>query len=193
MALFLKDFLISPGRYIGVDVDRGLIKWAKKHIYSSKASCIFLHLDVKNDFYNPSGKIAPESIRFPFDDHSFDFILLKSVFTHLRPEAAKNYLNEISRLLTIDGSCLATFFLLNKETEMLTRNGLSRINFRFGSGSFRWAYEGCPELAIAYSEEWLREAIREKGLEIREPIYYGTWSGRKDGLSYQDIVMLKRK
>jgi hypothetical protein len=30
---------------------------------------------------------------------------------------------------------------------------------------------------------------RERGLEIREPMHYGTWCGRTNGMSGQDVVI----
>lgn len=84
-----------------------------------------------------------------FSDGSFDFILLKSVFTHLRPKEMENYIREVARLLAPSGTCLATFFLLNEVQEELRAKGANAVDFKFGDEDWRYAYKGMPELAVA--------------------------------------------
>jgi hypothetical protein len=49
-----------------------------------------------------------------------------------------------------------------------------------------------PEAAVAYDEAYVRERFRERGLAIAEPIRFGSWCGRKQFLSYQDVVLAAR-
>ncbi|HXV42478.1 MAG TPA: class I SAM-dependent methyltransferase, partial [Anaerolineae bacterium] len=49
-----------------------------------------------------------------------------------------------------------------------------------------------PESAVAYDETFLRQLLVQNGLELAEPVHYGAWSGRRDGLSYQDILLVRR-
>ena len=42
---------------------------------------------------------------------------------------------------------------------------------------------------MAYEEAYLRELIAQAGLTLAEA-HYGRWSGRVDGLSYQDILIV---
>jgi hypothetical protein len=58
--------------------------------------------------------------------------------------------------------------------------------------------EGCwtddtnvPEHAIAFDEEQVAALYRELGF-TQEPIRYGSWCGRGDYLSYQDIVVARK-
>jgi len=48
-----------------------------------------------------------------------------------------------------------------------------------------------PEHLVAQPENAVRGMAARQRLAIREPIHYGSWSGRT-GLSYQDIVVLGR-
>ena len=47
-----------------------------------------------------------------------------------------------------------------------------------------------PEEAVAYEEDWLLEALRAAGLDL-VAIHSGSWTGRADGLSFQDLVLAR--
>jgi hypothetical protein len=48
-----------------------------------------------------------------------------------------------------------------------------------------------PEEAVAYDARWVAERLSAHRLEVGE-LRPGTWSGREDGLSLQDIVVARR-
>src|SRR5829696_4204738 len=122
MALHLKNYLNENGRYVGVDIHRPSIRWCQQTIARSHNNFHFAHINVRNLAYNPNAAHGAETYQFPFEDRSFDLILLKSVFTHMRPAEVSNYVSEVARLLKKNGRCLATFFLLNDEQAMLTND-----------------------------------------------------------------------
>ena len=190
--LYLKEYLDEQGSYIGIDLHHPSIKWCRRRITSKAPNFRFDYLDVKSLAYNPNGKLTAESLNFPYDSYSFDIVLLKSVFTHMRPTEVENYLREIARLLNETGRCLATFFLLNEEQKRLAAEGLNTLKFNFGEERWRYVYEHSPESACAYDENYILGLLRKHGLRLREPIYYGRWSGRASGLSFQDILIIER-
>ncbi len=49
-----------------------------------------------------------------------------------------------------------------------------------------------PETAIAYEEAQVRDILSRNGLEIDQPIHFGSWCGRKHFVSYQDIVVARK-
>ena len=75
-------------------------------------------------------------------------------------------------------------------TATLTGLRSNELDFQFGDDVWRYAIRQMPELAVAYSESVLRDMVDKAGLRIRE-IRYGSWTGRPDGLSYQDVVLLE--
>ena len=186
MALYLKNYLDKDGSYVGLDIHQPSINWCQKNIASRHHNLHFEHIDVRNLAYNPNGSQPAEAYRFPFDDRSFDLILLKSVFTHMRPPDVSNYLSEVSRLLKDNGRCLATFFLLNETQAQQSANDLA---FDYGEGEWRYVREHSPESAIAYDEVFVIQLVQKHRLQVNKRLY-GTWSGREDGLSYQDILLL---
>ncbi len=185
MALHLKNYLDESGSYVGVDIHRPSISWCQQKIARRHKNFKFAHIDVRNLAYNPNAAQRAEAYQFPFADRSFDLILLKSVFTHMRPTEVSNYLSEVARLLKRDGRCLATFFLLNDEQAGLAND----LEFDFGEGEWRYVHEHSPESAVAYDENFVMQLLEKYELAVEKKIY-GRWSGREDGMSYQDILIL---
>lgn len=192
MALPLSDYLGRDGLYVGMDITARPVLWCRQNIASHHPNFMFLHMDLYNTRYNPTGRYRAGDYTFPFKDESFDFIFLTSVFTHLLPDDVANYLDEIARLLQPAGRALATFFLLNQTQQALAGQGRNQVNFQYGSGPYRMRSDSLPESAVAYEETFLRQMLKERGLVVSEPVYYGTWSGREEGVSLQDIVLLQR-
>ena len=192
LALQLTDYLGERGRYTGVDIHAPSVEWCRRHVTPAHPNFEFARVDVRSDAYNPGGRHAAEEYAFPFADESFDVVLLKSVFTHLLPGAAENYLKEVARLLSPGGRALATFFLLNERQEALRREGRNRIDFLYGEGVWRHAYRERPESAVAYREEFVLGLLERHGLALRRPVIHGHWSGLREGLSFQDVLLLER-
>jgi ubiquinone/menaquinone biosynthesis C-methylase UbiE len=189
MAVPLTDFLSGTGAYEGFDIVKKGVTWCQRNITPRFPNFHFQHSDVRNRFYNPNGVYEASAYRFPYSDASFDFVFLTSVFTHMFPQDLENYASEIARVLKRGGRCFVTMFLLNDESKALIEKKQSTQNFVF-------PLEGCvtadptnPEGSLAFEESYMRKLFRKLGLSIREPIHYGSWCGRKEFLSYQDIVI----
>jgi len=190
MARPLTTFLTS-GSYEGLDIVPEGIRWCDKHISPAHANFHFQLADVHNLMYNPRGRFQAAEYRFPFADSDFDFSFLTSVFTHMRKVEVEHYLAEVARVLRPGGRCLVTFFLLNGESRRLIEEGRSSLGFRY-------PLEGCwtddanvPERAIAFDAERLAALYCELGF-TQETIRYGSWCGRGDYLSYQDVVVARK-
>lgn len=193
MALALTGYLNQSGSYVGMDITGESIRWCQKHLTRRYPNFRFFHIDLYNRRYNPGGTYQAAEYTFPFSAYSFDFIFLTSVFTHLLPAETSHYLAEIARLLKPNGRGLVTFFLLNSTQQRLAEQGWNKINFRYGAGSYRLRDEHVPESAVAYEETFLKQLLEQSALTLSTDIQYGTWSGRVDGLSYQDIVLIRTK
>ena len=192
MALSLPDYFVAPGAYTGVDIHRPSIRWCQRHLGDRDPRLSFVAIDVVNRQFNPDGRYLAESYSFPFEDGSFDVILCKSLFTHMRPSEVENYIKEISRLLSNGGRCLATFFLLPREHQAGLGALGGKLRFRFGDGVWRYEYRNSPESAVAYFEEHILSLLGRFGLVLEMPILRGRWSGANTGLSYQDVMVVKR-
>ena len=188
MARPLTKYLRS-GSYDGIDIVAPSVEWCRKTYAPHYPNFRFHHADIYNKAYNPAGRCRASEYRFPFESSLFDFIFLVSVFTHMLASDMENYLSEIVRALKPGGRCLITYFLL-------TPGSLKSIDEKTSSYDFRYEWPGCriqdkdvPEAAVAYGEAEIRELYRRHRLEVCEPVHYGRWAGRKEGLSLQDIIV----
>lgn len=188
MAVPLTRYLDKRGSYEGFDIVADGINWCRKKITPKYPNFHFQLVDIHN-IYNPKGKRNASEYKFPYENESFDFIFLTSVFTHMLPQGMENYFSEIARILKKDGRCLITFFLLNTESLKLIDAKLSLLNFKYKFEGYRTIDKSAPESAISYDERFIRVLYKKYGLNIVGPIHYGLWCGRKKFLSYQDIVI----
>jgi SAM-dependent methyltransferase len=191
MAFPLTQYLKPPATYDGFDVSQKGIEWCNGNISRLYPHFRFQFVDVHNQAYNPGGKLNPESFEFPYRSGSFDFVFLTSVFTHRLPVAMEHYLSEISRVLRSGGRAFITFFLLNHESLKLMNASASHVQF-LDCGDYRTTNMDIPEAAVAYEEDLVRRLSSRCGLTVVDPIHYGAWSGRRDHVSYQDIVIVRK-
>ena len=180
---------LKSGSYDGIDIVAPSIKWCQKTYTIRYPNFHFHFTDIYNKAYNPTGRYQASEYRFPFENSSFDLVFLPSVFTHMLPRDMENYLSEMTRVLKQGGRCLITYFLLTPDSLELIERKVSSIAFRFELQGCRVENKDIPEAAVAYDESSIRELYQKYKMHISEPIHHGSWCGRKNGLSYQDIVV----
>jgi SAM-dependent methyltransferase len=185
------------GSYEGFDIDRRSIRWCEQAISSGYPNFRFQVADVYNTLYNPDGSQAALEYRFPFPDGDFDLALSLSVFTHMTPSETAHYICEAARVLHPGGRLLATFFLLNEETDRLQASGSPERRYRFRhefTDMEDRRYRSVEETAgglIAELEESVREMYERSGLEV-ESINRGSWSRGAAGRIQDLVVAVKR-
>ncbi len=181
---------VFQGAYTGVEILPLHSAWCSDHLTPLDPAFRFVHLDVRNDRYNPKGAILPDELAFPLADGAFDVICLTSVFTHMYENDIIRYLKEIGRMLAPGGAVYVTFFLLNDDCRALLAAGRSTItmNHRL-NGHTLYHNADDPLHAIAYDEEWLDHLLDQLGFTVRA-VRYGTWCGRSVKNLYQDTLIL---
>lgn len=180
----LTRYLSERATYVGIDVNRRGVEWCRERISARHPNFTFQQIDVYNELYNPGGTTQPAAYRFPFDDASFTFVMLGSVFTHMLPDDVEHYLGEVARVLEPGGRCLISYFLLDGETRAPE---FVRIDPRYATTS-----PDMPETAIAYDEAFILSIYARLGLKIVR-LERGSWCGRQSFLSYQDLVLAKKE
>jgi len=128
MAVPLTRYLGDRGTYERLDVFPKGIGWCQENITPRHPNFRFQIADIRDKEYNPGERFTASEYEFPYEDASFDFVLLTSVFTHLLPDEVQNYLSEIERVLAPGERCFASFFLLNEESLDSLRLGRSIID-----------------------------------------------------------------
>lgn len=188
LSLPLTRYLSNEGSYTGFDIIKSEIDWAKEHISSKFSNFTFQHFKVLNNIYNTDG-VNASGFTFPYENESFDFVFLNSVFTHMLPSDVENYMLEIRRVLKHDGKCLITFFLLNNYSNSQIQSDNSLMDFKYEMDGFSTIDINAPEEAIAYDEDVVKMYFDKCNLKIIEPIHYGSWCGGSKYLSFQDIII----
>ncbi|GAA4456754.1 class I SAM-dependent methyltransferase [Nibrella saemangeumensis] len=192
MAVPLTNYLNESGSYEGIDIVKMGIDWCRKHITPRFPNFRFQQADVYNSHYNPTGRYQAYEYQLPYPDNQFDFIFLTSVFTHMPPREIDQYLAEINRVMKSGGRCFATFFILNDESRRLMTSPESVYNFKHAVDGRYVHSTDDPDICSAVDETVLRAMLSSNNLTSLDPILYGTWCSRKDGISFQDIVLIEK-
>jgi SAM-dependent methyltransferase len=165
---------VTSGTYDGFDIVKRWIRWCRRNITRAHPNFRFTHANVWNSHYNRRG-VPASAFRFPYEDASFDFVFATSVFTHLDPAAARNYLHEAQRVLAPGGTLLATFFILDEPIEN------PALDFSVDRGDHRLLSESDPDWAIAFDPSILSELPPYT-------ITRGRWRNQ-GGDQFQDVVV----
>ena len=190
VARALTKYLASDGSYEGLDIHAGSVEWLTEN-YKPYPNFTFTHADVYNKFYNSMGKYQARDYVFPFLDHTFDVVLLKSVFTHMLPPDVRHYLQEISRVLKRGGRSIVTYFLLNPESRRFMDAGLDKMSLQHhyeDDPSCLVANLDVPEHVVAHDEARIRRYYGEVGL-VPCDLTFGDWCGRPSLIGLQDLIV----
>lgn len=189
LAIAMPDFLDANGAYEGFDIVPEGIEWCKQHIVSPHDNIHFTLADVYNKEYNPKGSKQPADYQFPYEDETFDVVVLLSVFTHMLPIDVDRYIGEIARVLKKNGRICASYYIIMPESLQLMTSGRGFMHFKHNLGSHWLQSKNVPELAVAYDERYLRGVYSKHGLSDPPDNYFGWWCGRSTGLDAQDLVV----
>lgn len=187
---------LDGGSYEGFDIEPRSIRWCQQRITPRHPRFRFQLADIRNPQYNPTGSQEASDYSFPYSSDEFDLALAASVFTHMRPREIARYVSEASRVLKPGGRLLASFFVLNDDTQKrLMISGRRQLGEPVSDGDMAYRTEDpkVPEHMIAVFERDVREIYEGAGLEV-EDIHYGKWCGRSDSrLGFgQDLVVGRR-
>jgi SAM-dependent methyltransferase len=193
MAIALAEAMGGDLNYLGFDINGDDIAFCRSDITSAYPTFWFEQIDVRNDYYNPTGAIDPLAARFPTDDASIDFALAASVFTHMFTDETLRYFAECARVIRPGGTLFATFFLL--DDAVLARKEQWKRPFPGFTPIDEYAFTATPHApgkVVAYRTEFIREALERAGFTI-ETHYPGAWSGAPGAKHSQDDIVARRR
>ena len=123
-ARFIAPFLDPElGAFAGFDVSAPAIDWANESISKPFPNAQFVHANIHNTYYNPSGGILASEYQFPYEDQRFDVVFLPSVFTHMEQKGFERYVAEIHRVMKPGGRLLSWHFLIDEARFELACSG----------------------------------------------------------------------
>ena len=146
---------VRPTRYVGVDLHKGMVEWCEHNLASATEGFEFIHHDVYNIWFNPTG-VQPPVLPFPVGDREFTMVHAFSVFTHLTQMQTEHYFREVARVLRADGVFYGTWFLFD------------RSNFPFLPETHNALYVDYidPAAAVLYDGQWVQELASRNGLIV---------------------------
>jgi SAM-dependent methyltransferase len=92
--------------YLGIDIFRPAIEWAKRAFCLAGERFRFEHFDGYSALYNPGGTVKPNEYILPCLERSVDTVVCASLFTHLMEPDCFHYLVEIARVLKTSGKAI---------------------------------------------------------------------------------------
>jgi SAM-dependent methyltransferase len=137
-------------------------------------------------------------MRFPYDDDTFQFCALISVFTHMYAVDIRHYMDEIKRVLKTGGTCVATFFIFNDDRMDAVTSSGSALPMKYQlSEVSRYFNENNVLHAISYDETYVVGLWTKSGFVVTD-MKWGTWAGDQPSSSgssgvpdlYQDVFIV---
>jgi len=113
-----------------------------------------------------------------------------SVFTHMWPEDAINSLRSFSEFTSKDTVFINTWLIVDDFARDAVQSGRADRELPIEVGGILTYSNANPLLCTAYPLELLHDVYYKAGHKI-EQIGYGSWAGRNNGVTYQDIVVSK--
>lgn len=193
MAIPFIDYMSDEGAYHGFDIDKRGVHWCQENLSKRHPNFHFEYVDLFNKYYNKKGKLSSSTFDFPYEDNFFNFIFATSVFTHMLTPDVLHYFEEISRVMNAGGRAMATFFVIDElaQKAIEEKRTTCDLKYEYDSNSF-YSHKNVPEAEIGFLSSWIEEAAEQSGLTIEKTLY-GSWSGRLNPFSYQDILILRKK
>jgi ubiquinone/menaquinone biosynthesis C-methylase UbiE len=164
IAIPLTQYL-DKGSYVGFDIVTEGIEWCQRKVTPRYPNFEFFVADVHNQYYHPEGTQAAAEYVFPFEDGSFDFVFLTSVFTHMLPVDLEHYTAEISRVLRPGGRCFCTAYVIDDVGRKQLDEQTSRMAFKAYPGGYWTITPDNPEHAVAYPEAYFNQVFVDHGLQ----------------------------
>lgn len=193
----LRDAIGAEGLYRGFDIDRDGIEYLSELYREAHPNFQFVHADLHNALYNPTGTLRADTYRFPYADAAFDIVFAASIFTHMAPPTTAHYFRETARVLAPGGYFVPTFFV----ADYYGGRGSTAYGADF---EFEHPFPGhgdvCrtvrlenPEFLTAYRLEAIHRYAHEAGLVEAREHFRGRWSQRHaDPLSDQEIFVFRK-
>ncbi len=173
IARYLCAYLDPEGTYEGFDIVTEPVEWCRANITPAHPNFRFRSVSLANTHYRPEPSLPDAAtFEFPYESDSFDFVCANSVFTHLAPGAASNYVRETARVLRPGGTACTTWFLWSPVAGRYCHEFATAFT-PGDDGTWATLDPSVPERAVAYTEESVCGMFDEAGLCIRGPLVHG--------------------
>lgn len=189
MAAPLLDYLDPGAGYVGFDVSRTAVAACRRRFGRQRSDFRFVHVDVRNHEYRASGAIEETALAFPAANGEIDVAMATSVFSHMRLESIRHYLDQTYRVLKPGGRFMFTAFALTPERVTAIGAGQAALAFQPWEDGAMVVDPRSPERAIAHPLETLESAVREAGFALPRGVTFGGWLPPRQYAGGQDLFV----
>lgn len=117
-----------------------------------------------------------------------DLVWSHSVFTHMWPEDAVANLSLLKNSCNPGAVMIHTWLILDDFALAGLSQGMTDRSLPFEIGGIRTLSRNNPLDCTAYPIALLKDVYSQAGIEVTD-LLYGSWAGRGNGVTYQDIVV----
>ena len=197
----------KSGIYYGYDTNPRAVKFCKD-AYSEDVKFTFFgpkidsttnyvtnrRIATASEAFRKRKKASPSSkdIANLLGSKLFDCQFSLSVFTHMWPEDAIETLRVFLDFSAKDATFVNSWLILDDIASSSVKQGNADRDLPFAVGGIFTYSQLNPLVCTAYPIEKLHDVYSEAGHVITD-IRFGSWSGRDNGVTYQDLVISKQK
>ena len=164
MASALGRRIGGAGRYVGIDVHRPSIGWVSRR-FAGDPRFRFETVEAASP-YGSRPPAPPGQNALPVRDGAVQFVLAKSLFTHLLEPEAAAYLSETRRALRPGRAALISAFLF--EPGSRADRGLAPFFRHPEPGApVRFRFRHRPQAAVAYERSHFVSLVEQAGLKVQ--------------------------
>jgi len=201
LAFAFSNYLNDSGAYFGFDINLKAVTYLKE-AYADRPNFRFhcASVPVEEDYVvlrDPKFGSATENRTaakdidlVSFVDRPIDVIYSGSVFTHMWPDTIVSTLEKFPQLIGQSGLTVSTWLIVDEFAEYVLKCGLADRQLPFEINGALTMTQVNPLVCTAYRESRVREIYARAGLEIVD-IVRGSWAGRENGVTSQDIVVAR--
>lgn len=193
----------SCGLYYGWEPDPIALKWLEK-VYAQHDSFRF-----GGHPLTPSQTYLSKITQFPENNENdnmaipekeswhkfvraskFDLIWTNSVFTHMFPSTTLEILKLFKEIAKPGSWIVNTFLAIDDHSERAMQAGYADRKLPLNVNGIRTYSAKNPLVCTAYTVDKINQIYTEVGLPQPE-IRFGSWAGRDNGVTYQDLVIVR--
>ena len=188
-------YLAPPGSYIGYEPNSGALAFLKS-AYARLDNFKFYGdaLSFEEDYVavgagqRHGGRKSVDLLPQDYIDRVVDIQYSSSVMTHMWLDAITRLLENLNSIVKPGGLCVNTWLIVDDFARYALDCGMAdrKLPLRV-KGALTYSAEN-PLVCTAYDLNQVTDAYEKAGHEIVE-ILWGSWSGRDNGVHYQDIVV----
>ncbi len=188
-------FLDESGQYIGYEPNQEALRFLRT-AYEGKRNFRFYgeELPSEEDYVavhaGVRGRSGKSSLALDLRDvgRIVDIQFSGSVTTHMWMPAINNLLGNLNAVVKPDGVCVNTWLIIDDFARYALSSGVADRKLPYVvDGAHTYSREN-PLVCTAYDLGAVEAAYEAAGHRIQK-IYWGSWSGRENGVTYQDIVV----